>query len=149
MLTEVAVDSVVDVRLTPISRKPGFSKSALADAVRSRGIAYEHRRVLGNPKENRAGFAGGPRQLAGARAVYLRRLCVGEARDVVRELVERSARERIALLCFERDTERCHRYVLLEEIGKLGGKILPAFSERVDVVPPTDGDALRVRHRAR
>ncbi|MDG4769766.1 DUF488 domain-containing protein [Solwaraspora sp. WMMD792] len=45
-LRAAGVSRLVDVRLTPISRKPGFSKSALAKALNAAGIAYEHRREL-------------------------------------------------------------------------------------------------------
>ncbi|MFE2500029.1 DUF488 family protein [Streptomyces scopuliridis] len=45
---------VADVRLTPISRKPGFSKTRLPHALDEAGITYTHLRALGNPKDNRA-----------------------------------------------------------------------------------------------
>ena len=57
-LARMGVAVVVDVRLTPISRRPGFSKTGLARALAGAGICYEHRPELGNPKPNRAGFAG-------------------------------------------------------------------------------------------
>ncbi|WTY53947.1 DUF488 domain-containing protein [Micromonospora sp. NBC_01412] len=56
--------------MTPISRKRGFSKSALSQALATQGIVYEHRRELGNPKENRPGFGGTREELESARAVY-------------------------------------------------------------------------------
>lgn len=59
-LLAMGVSRLVDVRLTPVSRKRGFSKSALAQALAGAGISYEHRRELGNPKVNRAGFGGTP-----------------------------------------------------------------------------------------
>ena len=52
-LVASGVQTVVDVREMPLSRKPGFSKSRLADALRARGIEYVHLRSLGNPKEYR------------------------------------------------------------------------------------------------
>jgi hypothetical protein len=69
-LVGLGVRTLVDVRLTPISRKRGFSKRALAEAAESVGIEYEHLRSLGNPKDNRTGFAGGPDELTEARARY-------------------------------------------------------------------------------
>ena len=50
------VQVLVDVRLTPLSRKPGLSKTRLARALKAVGISYVHHRALGNPKDNRAGF---------------------------------------------------------------------------------------------
>jgi hypothetical protein len=43
--------------MTPISRKPGLSKAAFGRELAAAGIIYEHRRELGNPKWNPAGFA--------------------------------------------------------------------------------------------
>jgi uncharacterized protein (DUF488 family) len=57
-LVDMRVTCVVDVRLTPLSRKFGFSKGSLARALASRGISYEHTPALGNPHDNRRCFAG-------------------------------------------------------------------------------------------
>lgn len=51
------VEVLADVRLNPISRKKGLSKSALAAALESAGVTYVHLRGLGHPKWNRRGFA--------------------------------------------------------------------------------------------
>src|SRR5690242_2165106 len=51
------VSVLVDVRLTPLSRKPGFSKRALSTQLTAAGIDYVHLPELGNPKWNRPGFA--------------------------------------------------------------------------------------------
>jgi uncharacterized protein (DUF488 family) len=56
------VNALVDVRLTPLSRKPGLSKKRLAAALGEAGIAYVHLPQLGNPKENRASFRAGEAQ---------------------------------------------------------------------------------------
>ncbi len=53
------VTVLVDVRLTPISRKPGLSKRRLSEALASAGIGYVHHRELGNPRDNRDGFREG------------------------------------------------------------------------------------------
>ncbi|TQK97553.1 helix-turn-helix protein [Streptomyces puniciscabiei] len=55
-LLDSRIDVVADVRLTPISRKKGFSKTRLGQALAEAGIEYTHLRGLGNPKENRAPF---------------------------------------------------------------------------------------------
>lgn len=58
-LVTTSVDVLVDIRLTPTSRKPGLSKSRLAAALEGVGIKYVHLRALGNPKDNRDGFRAG------------------------------------------------------------------------------------------
>ena len=107
---------LVDVRLTPISRKRGFSKTALRDALAEVGITYDHRRELGNPKNNRPGFAGSAAELQQAKAVYADLLIRDDARRTLDELHDYARRERVALLCFEADQRRCHRDVVLAEL---------------------------------
>ena len=48
-LTSNKVDVLVDVREVPISRKRGFSKSRLSQALAKKGISYEHIKALGSP----------------------------------------------------------------------------------------------------
>ena len=55
-LVERRVSVLVDVRLTPLSRKPGLSKRKLESALAEHGIRYIHLPALGNPKDNRAGY---------------------------------------------------------------------------------------------
>ena len=55
-LTEAAVEVLVDVRLTPLSRKPGLSKKRLAVLLQAAGIDYLHLPHLGNPRDNRDAF---------------------------------------------------------------------------------------------
>lgn len=110
------VTRLVDVRLTPISRKRGFSKTALRDALAEVNITYDHRRELGNPKANRSGFAGPEVELEQAKAVYAELLIRDDAQRTLDELYEYARRERVALLCFEADQRRCHRDVVLSAL---------------------------------
>lgn len=115
-LVEQRVDVLVDVRLTPISRKRGFSKTALKDAVTAAGIDYLHLRDLGNPKSNRGGFGGDRQELADARDRYAALLTHESAETALERLVELSRSHRVALMCFEADEGRCHRDVVLQEV---------------------------------
>ena len=51
VLAEAGVTVLADVRLTPLSRKPGLSKRKLADSLTAAGIEYLHLPALGNPAE--------------------------------------------------------------------------------------------------
>lgn len=115
-LADRGVTRLVDVRLTPTSRKPGFSKSALRTALADAGIAYEHRRELGNPKDNRPGFAGNEHELSNAKLAYAQRLATPEAQAALAQLRDYAEQEHVALLCFEADEHRCHRDVVLREL---------------------------------
>jgi uncharacterized protein (DUF488 family) len=117
-LQHLGVSRLADVRLTPISRKPGFSKSALNQALTEAGIAYDHYRQLGNPKSNRAGFSGTEADLRHARSVYEERLAQPEASEALAELASATEQEMVAVLCFEADQHRCHRDLVLSEISR-------------------------------
>lgn len=58
-LTGARITTVFDVRLNPISRKPGFSRRRLEATLAEAGIEYVHEKALGNPVENRASVPGG------------------------------------------------------------------------------------------
>jgi transcriptional regulator with XRE-family HTH domain len=112
------VQQVADVRLTPLSRKPGFSKKRLAACLEEQGIEYRHLRGLGNPKDNRPPFYDG--RIEEGKAVFRQLLETSEqAGQDLAELVEAARGSRVAVLCFEADEQRCHRQVVLEAARSL------------------------------
>jgi uncharacterized protein (DUF488 family) len=113
------VEVVVDVRLTPISRKRGFSKRALASALAGIGVAYRHEPALGNPKANRPGFAGTAREWSAARGRYEALLSALAAQEALARVAEAALTARVAVLCFEADQRRCHRDVVLSRLVEL------------------------------
>ncbi|MFI0243153.1 DUF488 family protein [Streptomyces sp. NPDC016845] len=115
-LLTAQISMVADVRLTPISRKPGFSKTRLGHALDEAGIAYTHLRALGNPKDNRAPFWEG--RISEGRARFRSLLRTDAARADLDVLAEHAAQARVAVLCFEKDEQRCHRQVVLETLRK-------------------------------
>ena len=50
MLREHDIETVVDVRELPLSRKPGFSKKTLAATLNLSGLDYVHISALGLPE---------------------------------------------------------------------------------------------------
>jgi uncharacterized protein (DUF488 family) len=50
LLREYDIETVVDVRKLPLSRKTGFSKKILAAALNLSGLEYTHLADLGCPK---------------------------------------------------------------------------------------------------
>lgn len=107
-LAGARIELVVDVRAVSASRRPGFSKRQLAAALDERGIAYLHLRGLGTPKEGRlAARAGDMKTLL---RIYDAHLSTPQAREELDELtgLVHSGR-RLALLCYERSPDHCHR----------------------------------------
>ena len=118
-LTAAGVSLLVDVRAVAASRRPGFSKTSLAAALREVGIDYLHLRALGTPKDGREAARRG--QGARMREIYARQLATPEAELAMVQL-EASARERpSALLCFEAAAAACHRAVIAERLSATDG----------------------------
>lgn len=117
------VEVLVDVRLTPLSRKPGFSKRALSEALSAAGIRYVHDRRLGNPKDNRAAYADASSDAgATARARYRELITSGDGADAVRDLAALSEEHTVAVLCFEADQTHCHREQVI--VAAAGSSVL-------------------------
>jgi uncharacterized protein (DUF488 family) len=96
------------------SRRPGFSKTALAGALRERGIDYLHLRPLGTPAAGRAAARKG--RIAEMRAIYADQLETPEAALALEQALRAAGERRAALLCFEREAAGCHRSMLAERM---------------------------------
>jgi uncharacterized protein (DUF488 family) len=115
-LTRSGIGLLVDVRLNAVSRKRGFSKRGLAQALADGGIGYEHAPELGNPGWNRAGFSGSDAELTAARDTYRQLIQSGSAPARLDEIAQAAATRLVAVLCVESDERHCHRYVVLSEL---------------------------------
>ncbi len=114
LLLAQKVEVVADVRQTPVSRKPGFSRRALSQALIEVGIDYELYADLGNPRDNRDGFRAGDTGALRRYRVHIET----HGRHAFRVLADLSRRRTVALLCFERDQVRCHRSYLVDRIKR-------------------------------
>lgn len=119
-LVQSKVTVLFDVRLNAVSRRTGFSKKALATGLANAGIEYLHAPLLGNPPENRDSFRAG--NGSAGRAAMRARLENG-SRGAVEDLAARAVRERIAVLCVERNRRTCHRDVITDMVVELEPEI--------------------------
>ena len=114
-LIEEGVSVLVDVRLTPLSRKPGLSKKRLAQTLADNGIDYLHLPALGNPKDNRAALRAGQPESRERFAELLHTDAAASALSHVAELLDDQT---VALLCFERSHDTCHRQLVVEQLSR-------------------------------
>lgn len=110
------VQTLVDIRELPQSRRPGFSKRALGEAAAAHGIGYVHVRALGTPRDVRHRHRA-DRDPAAFREGYLAHLA--DQGDAMAALVERARSERCCLLCFEADPRQCHRWFVAERAQEM------------------------------
>jgi hypothetical protein len=112
-LAGAGVLRLIDVRELPISRRRGYAKTALGEAMAAVDIEYVHVRALGNPKPFRDLYKSG-RAVEG-RALY-QRFLLEERREALHELVELLREKPSALMCVEHDPATCHRTVIIEAL---------------------------------
>lgn len=112
-LRRESVKVLVDVRLTPLSRKPGLSKRRLAAALDQVGIAYVHLPALGNPKDNREPFRAGDPASHDRFRTLLTSDGAGQALERIAALLDDGP---VAVLCFERSQEHCHRRLVVDAV---------------------------------
>ncbi len=121
-LATEGVTTLVDVRQRAASRRRGFAKGALAEALGRAGIGYVHERALGNPPENRDSFRRGDGRTGRARMEEILRT-EPEAAEALARLAGRAAEEHVAVLCVEREPARCHRRVVTDRVQALDPSI--------------------------
>jgi uncharacterized protein (DUF488 family) len=118
-LKDEGVATLADVRAVALSRKRGFSKSALREALAGQGIGYEHFVTLGTPKEGRQAARAGDADLM--RRIYCDEVLATEpAQEALRDLEALAQAQPVCLLCFERDPAHCHRRILAQRLGERG-----------------------------
>jgi uncharacterized protein (DUF488 family) len=115
-LKVVRVHLLADVRALPLSRKKGFSKSALRARIEQAGMAYVHLGALGDPKEGRNAARAG--QFDRFRAIYGRHLSQIEPQETLRRLTTLAKAGPTCLMCFERDPNECHRSIVASQLPK-------------------------------
>ena len=115
------VQTLLDIRELPQSRKPGLSKTVLGLAATEYGLQYAHIRALGTPRDIRyrrkidhdeAAFKEG----------FLEYLATQD--EAMQALVTRASRERCCLLCYEADPRECHRWFVAERAAQMSGGAL-------------------------
>ncbi|BBO89776.1 DUF488 family protein [Desulfosarcina ovata] len=118
-LTRHGVNVVADVRKLPLSRKKGFSKTALKEMLKQDNIEYLNFRDLGAPKKLRDELY----QTWNYDRFFEKYLkCIEDKQDILEAIHGLiNSGKKISLLCYERNPEQCHRKVVAEQIKKLDG----------------------------
>jgi uncharacterized protein (DUF488 family) len=113
------IDMVVDIRKLPLSRKKGFSKTALKELLNGENIEYQNFQGLGAPKEIREELY----QSGNYSRFFERYLkCIAEKQDLLEDIHALvNSGKTVSLLCYEHNPEQCHRKVVAEQLKKVNG----------------------------
>lgn len=111
------VRQVLDVRELAMSRRRGFSKTALSLALAGAGISYAHERTLGTPRwlRHRLREDG---DVASFKKDFRRQLA---AERPVLDSLAGTLSGRVALLCYERNPSECHRSLVAAALARRAG----------------------------
>lgn len=134
LLESFSIDRIVDVRSHPHSRRfPHFSEGNLKDSLREEDVDYEHWEKLGgrrSPKNDSSNTALDP----GFQAVADH--LVAEDGQQVLDQLEDSVRSRdgssTALMCAEKDPQRCHRKLIADHLTARGLSVHHAVDPNED-----------------
>lgn len=121
VLLRSGITLLCDVRRNPLSRKYGFSKTTLHRACRAVGISYEHLPELGIASEQRQNLRS-QRDYDELFAEYENSHLPlqSAALETIHGWVKGG--EKIALTCFERLPEQCHRHCVAEALEERFGE---------------------------
>jgi len=116
------VTVLCDVRQNPLSRKYGFSKSTLQKNCEGVGIRYEHLPELGIASENRRGLKTW-KDYDNLFDAYIHESLPKQSNVLnnIMSWIEKG--ERVALTCYERLPEECHRTCVAKELERRFGKV--------------------------
>jgi Protein of unknown function, DUF488 len=120
-LLHAGVTLLCDVRRNPLSRKYGFSKSTLSKGCEGVGIRYEHLPELGIASEERRELHT-QADYDALFAVYERESLPKQTAALAKIRGWIAAGDRVALTCFERLPEQCHRHCVAEALERATGK---------------------------
>ncbi len=127
------VQTLLDIRERPQSRKPGLSKSALGHAAAGFGMQYAHIRALGTPRDIRY-----QRKVDGDQQAFERDFLTYLATqdEAVDALAARAQAERCCLLCFEANVLECHRLFVAARAAERSGGALTVVHLTGQEAPP-------------
>ena len=108
-LAAYGVECVLDVRENPFSRKPGFSRKPLSQALEARGIQYIHMKELGTPRPLRDAV-----RLDGDYDRFFRAMqeYLATQQEAIEQACSYVRRQTCCLLCYEESVDACHRKII-------------------------------------
>jgi uncharacterized protein (DUF488 family) len=117
-LKKEGTETVIDVRANPLSRKPGFSKTAFAEHLAAADIKYLHAPKMGCPKNVRDRY-----KADGDWTAYTAGFLsyIGTQREAVAEVAAAASQSTACLVCFEADFNFCHRSFVARAVAAATG----------------------------
>ncbi|MEY4725418.1 MAG: hypothetical protein RLZ36_45 [Pseudomonadota bacterium] len=118
LLKAYDIETVVDIRELPLSRKPGFSKTVLSNTLQLTGLEYIHIAALGCPKPVRDQY-----REDGNWQLYIKGFTkyLSTQMSAIESLSMLASISSCALLCYEADFNFCHRSMVADAVHQFSG----------------------------
>ena len=126
-LAMAGVQTVVDVRELPLSRKKGFSKRSLSEMLAEVGINYVHMRDLGDPRKGREAARSG--DFKGFQRIFRSHFGSKPAQLAFKALVSLGRKQTTCMMCFERDPRVCHRDIIAGQMKTRGFTVIDLYAD--------------------
>lgn len=123
ILKRHSIKGLVDVRELAFSRKNGFSKSTLSNALKENGIVYRHYPELGSPKALRYKLWD-DRNYEEFFKKYSEWLSSPESKTYLEDLEGLAHIRSTVMMCFEKNVEKCHRSIIKKRLIQDGFKVV-------------------------
>ncbi|MBN1764321.1 MAG: DUF488 domain-containing protein [Sedimentisphaerales bacterium] len=113
-----SINCLLDVREIPLSRKKGFSKSALAQRLQKEKITYLHLKALGSPKPIRNKL-----KENGDYGSFFKKMNehLNNETETIEEAYHYIVQKKCCLMCFEHPAHNCHRIAVANKIKERDG----------------------------
>jgi uncharacterized protein (DUF488 family) len=133
-LDAAGVETLIDVRDRPQSRRAGFSKRQLQAAIEERGWRYVHLKALGTPAEGRE--ANRTRQWDRFWGIVEARLATPEAELDLQRAAALAQAAPACLLCYEAAWQICHRRRVAEILAERHAFTVRHLGVKPELDPP-------------
>jgi uncharacterized protein (DUF488 family) len=117
-LKNFAINCLIDVREIPLSRRPGFSKSGLAQRLDRENIHYVHFKELGSPKPIREKLKSDRNY-----STFFKEMdkYLADKKEAIESVYNYVVNNTCCLMCFERLAAQCHRRIVARKIKERDG----------------------------
>lgn len=118
LLEKHNIETLIDIRELPLSRKQGFSKNSLSNHLNLKGFEYIHLPKFGCPKpiRNQYKLDNNWQSYKQAFTKYIQ-----TQNEELLNLANLANSSNCALFCFEADFNFCHRSLVANEINRMHG----------------------------
>jgi uncharacterized protein (DUF488 family) len=117
-LVAARIEFLIDVRAVPMSRRPDFRRARLTETLSEAGIRYVGMPGLGTPKFLRDKLARDGDYKAFFAAFHDH---LASVQNHIESLARLADKKKVALMCYERDPNECHRSAVGAQVGAIIG----------------------------